>query len=62
MRPLFLLPLCLTLSPAFLKAADLPKIPLKPIGEKGELLFSDDFESSKHDPRWHREPSWNPAP
>ena len=35
-------------------AADTPKIPSKPIAEKGELLFSDDMEGADHDKRWHR--------
>lgn len=35
-------------------AADLPKIPSKPIAEKKELLFSDDMNGSDHDKRWHR--------
>jgi hypothetical protein len=35
-------------------AADLPKIPSKPIAEKKELLFSDEMNSSDHDKRWHR--------
>lgn len=35
-------------------AADMPKIPSKPIAEKKELLFSDDMNGSDHDKRWHR--------
>ena len=35
-------------------AADLPKIPSKPIAEKKELLFSDEMNGSDHDKRWHR--------
>lgn len=35
-------------------APRLPKIPSKPIAEKKELLFSDDFEGTERDPRWHR--------
>lgn len=35
-------------------AADVPKIPSKPIAEKKELLFSDDMNGSDHDKRWHR--------
>ena len=35
-------------------AADLPKIPAEPIAKKKELLFSDDFEGSARDKRWHR--------
>jgi hypothetical protein len=35
-------------------AAKLPKIPSKPIAEKKELLFSDDFNGTEHDKKWHR--------
>src|SRR5882762_9984407 len=35
-------------------AADLPAIPAKPLAEKKELLFSDDFEKTEHDKKWHR--------
>ena len=35
-------------------AADLPTIPTKPIAEKKELLFSDDFESAEPAKVWHR--------
>jgi hypothetical protein len=34
-------------------AADLPAIPDKPIAEKKELLFSDDFESAEPAKVWH---------
>ena len=34
-------------------AADLDSIPAKSIAKKGELLFSDNFNSSEHDKRWH---------
>ena len=44
---------CLLISAAAL-AADLPKIPSKPIAEKKELLFSDEMNGSDHDKRWHR--------
>lgn len=44
---------CLLISAASL-AADLPKIPAKPIAEKKELLFSDEMNGSEHDKRWHR--------
>lgn len=44
---------CLLVTSAVL-AADLPKIPSKPIAQKGELLFSDDMNGSDHDKRWHR--------
>ena len=35
-------------------AADLPKIPSKPIAQKKELLFSDDFEGATRPKEWHR--------
>ena len=35
-------------------AADLPKIPSKPIAVKKELLFSDDFEGSEPAKVWHK--------
>jgi len=35
-------------------AADLPAVPERPIGEKRELLFSDDFESAELQKPWHR--------
>jgi hypothetical protein len=50
-RPL-LAPFLLISAAAF--AADLPKIPSKPIAEKKELLFSDEMNGSDHDKRWHR--------
>lgn len=48
----FIAPLILILSVA--QAAELPKIPAKPIAEKKELLFSDDFESATPAKPWHR--------
>lgn len=51
MRPLFLIPLLVT---AGLQAADLPRIPGKPLAAKKELLFSDDFQSGKLEKPWHR--------
>jgi hypothetical protein len=36
------------------KAPKPPAIPAKSIAKKGELLFSDDFQSTEHDKRWHR--------
>jgi hypothetical protein len=51
LRP-FLALSCLITTAAF--AADLPAIPAKPIAEKKELLFSDDFEGAVPDKRWHR--------
>lgn len=35
-------------------AGDLPRIPEKPIGEKSELLFSDDFEGAEVAKAWHK--------
>src|SRR5271154_5407400 len=35
-------------------AADLPTIPDKPIAEKKELLFSDDFEGAEPAKVWHQ--------
>lgn len=32
----------------------LPRIPSKPLGEKQELLFSDEMNGSEHDAKWHR--------
>jgi hypothetical protein len=39
-------------SPVF--AADVSTVPAKPIAEKKQLLFSDDFESSQPAKEWHR--------
>lgn len=47
-----LLTLALLSSAAF--AAELPQIPKESIAKKGELLFSDDFQGAKLDPKWHR--------
>ena len=54
MRPFLLLPLLTSLMSVTAPAADAPKIPSKPIAEKQELLFSDDFEDTERDSRWHR--------
>jgi hypothetical protein len=35
-------------------AADLPPIPDKPIAQKKELLFADDFEGAEHAKVWHK--------
>jgi hypothetical protein len=43
---------CLLTSAAF--AANLPTIPKDSIAKKGELLFSDDFQGTTHDAKWHR--------
>jgi hypothetical protein len=51
-RLLFIALILLTLSVA--QAADLPKIPAKPIAEKKELLFTDDFESITPAKPWHK--------
>jgi hypothetical protein len=51
-RLLFIATVLLTLSVA--QAADLPKIPAKPIAEKKELLFTDDFESITPAKPWHK--------
>lgn len=51
-RLLFIAIILLTLSVA--QAADLPKIPAKPIAEKKELLFTDDFESITPAKPWHK--------
>jgi hypothetical protein len=51
-RLLFIALILLTLSVA--QAADLPKIPAKPIAEKKELLFTDDFESTTPAKPWHK--------
>ncbi len=34
--------------------AELPAIPARPIAEKKELLFSDDFEGAEHPRAWHK--------
>ncbi|EDY18698.1 hypothetical protein CfE428DRAFT_3735 [Chthoniobacter flavus Ellin428] len=47
-----LLTLALLSSAAF--AAQLPEIPKESIAKKGELLFSDDFNGTTHDAKWHR--------
>ncbi len=51
-RLIFIALILLTLSVA--QAADLPKIPAKPIAEKKELLFTDDFESPTPAKPWHK--------
>ena len=43
---------CLIASAAF--AADLSAVPAEPIAKKKELLFSDDFQGTPPDKRWHR--------
>lgn len=48
----FLAPLVFLATTAI--AADLPKIPSKPISVKKELLFSDDFESGEPAKVWHK--------
>lgn len=51
-RLLFLAPLFLV--PVQALARDLPPIPARPIAEKQELLFSDDFASAKVAEAWHK--------
>lgn len=51
-RSLLLALTCLAASSAL--AADLPKIPSKPIAVKKELLFSDDFEGTTRPAQWHK--------
>lgn len=53
MNRLFALVLTCTLSTT-ISAADRSVIPSKPIAEKAELLFADDFESSTPAKLWHR--------
>jgi hypothetical protein len=48
----FLAPLVFVVTAAI--AADLPKIPSKPISVKKELLFSDDFEGGEPAKVWHK--------
>ena len=55
MTPRFILALSLSaLVASSALAADLPKIPSKPIAVKKELLFSDDFEGATRPKEWHR--------
>lgn len=56
MTPRFLIALSAlsALGSVCLHAADLPKIPSKPIAEKKELLFSDDFEGATRPGQWHK--------
>jgi hypothetical protein len=35
-------------------AQNLTVVPTKPLAQKKELLFSDDFQGTEHDKRWHR--------
>jgi hypothetical protein len=51
-KPCFAFALLVASSSVF--AADLPPIPAKPIAEKKELLFSDDFEGAQFAKVWHR--------
>ena len=43
---------CMFVTSAF--AADLPPVPSKPIAEKKEVLFSDDFEGTEPAKQWHK--------
>jgi hypothetical protein len=49
-RPILVLT-CLITSAAF--AGDLPVVPTATFAKKKELLFSDDFQGTEHDKRWH---------
>jgi len=40
--------------PLTVAAADLPPVPDQPIAKKGEMLFSDDFESAEPAKVWHK--------
>lgn len=51
MRPLLALPFLIATAGL---SADLPKIPSKPIGQKKELLFSDDFQGGEPAKVWHK--------
>lgn len=51
-HPAFLAVSCFSLSAAL--AADLPRIPSKPIAEKKKLLFEDDFEGQTRPKEWHK--------
>ncbi len=48
----FVVASCLLTAVAF--AAEPPAIPAEPIAKKKELLFSDDFEGTTTDKRWHK--------
>jgi hypothetical protein len=52
MKTMFTAVLVILAAEAF--AADLPRVPEKPIAVKRELLFSDDFEGEQRPAVWHR--------
>lgn len=54
MRPHILALALISTSALAADSPKLPRVPSKPLGEKAELLFSDDMEGSTRDPRWHR--------
>ncbi|MGB3119994.1 MAG: hypothetical protein WBE58_14330 [Verrucomicrobiales bacterium] len=54
LRPLLLSCSVLSVSAFAADTPKLPRIPSKPIAEKKELLFSDDFAGATHDAKWHR--------
>ncbi len=54
LHPFFVCCSLLTVSAFAADTPKLPRVPSKPIAEKKELLFSDDFETSEHDAKWHR--------
>ena len=54
LRPLLFSCSLLSISAFAADTPRLPRIPSKPIAEKKELLFSDDFDGTEHDAKWHR--------
>lgn len=48
------LPALVALVAVSAQAAELPAVPARPIAQKRELLFSDDFQGVQPDKRWHR--------
>jgi len=55
MRPLILtLGLAVGIPALAADTPKLPRVPSKSLGEKQELLFSDDMDGSTRDPKWHR--------
>lgn len=54
MRPLILALSLLAVSALAADTPRLPRIPSKSLAEKKELLFSDNFDGSEHDAKWHR--------
>jgi hypothetical protein len=54
LRPLLVSCSLLSVSAFAADKPKLPRIPSKPIAEKKEILFSDDFNGTEHDAKWHR--------